>query len=383
MGARQFEKVAPAYLMNLTLTTLMGAGFGGGLFWFAADIGRWMGMPSGLGAIAATYLGTMSGYFVFLGILAAYNAVLSSRGMTNWLMYSSFVVATLNLALAALFVFGFRWACAGGRRLRFRHRRGDSALDRARAPGPGRAVPPARRRQEDAWDRAPDAADRHLQRTRAVQLLGQQVVLSTMIIALGITSMAANAYAGRAQMFQITFSFASRSGAQILMGHWMGARRFSDVNRLYWKVVGRATLVAFLYAGTAWLFSDWVLGVFTADESIKKLGRTLLLIAVFYEPARAVNIIGGCALKSVGDARFPLVVGVTFIWGILPVVFVLDRLWGLTITSFWLVFAADEIVRAGINLWRWRTGKWKRMGIAQPAAPGETPPPGDALPAEP
>jgi Na+-driven multidrug efflux pump len=152
------------------------------------------------------------------------------------------------------------------------------------------------------------------------------------------------------------------------MGHWMGARRFADVNRLYWTIVRRATLVAFVYAGTAWLLSEWVLGFFTANEAIKHLGKTLLLIAVFYEPARAVNIIGGSALKTVGDARFPLVVGNAFIWGILPVVYFVNRVWGLTIAGFWLFFATDEIIRAGINLWRWRTGKWKSMGIAHPSA---------------
>ena len=116
-----------------------------------------------------------------------------------------------------------------------------------------------------------------------------------------------------------------------------------------------------------------MLGFFTANEAIKHLGKALLLIAVFYEPARAVNIIGGSALKTVGDARFPLVVGNAFIWGILPVVYVVNRVWGLTIVGFWLFFGADEIIRAGINLWRWRTGRWKSMGIAQPAAGGRRP----------
>ena len=75
------------------------------------------------------------------------------------------------------------------------------------------------------------------------------------------------------------------------------------------------------------------------------------------------RIIGGFALKTVGDARFPLVVGVVFIWGILPVVYLANHFWGLTIAGFWLFFAADEIIRAGINLWRWRSGRWKSMGI--------------------
>jgi Na+-driven multidrug efflux pump len=84
----------------------------------------------------------------------------------------------------------------------------------------------------------------------------------------------------------------------------------------------------------------------------------------------------------VGDARFPLVVGTAFIWGILPVVYFVNRVWGLTIVGFWLCFATDEIVRAGINLWRWRTGRWKTLGITQPL-PGAGSPPGGARPAEP
>ena len=376
MGARRFERVVPAYLMNLCLTMAMGMGFGAVLWCLAPDIGRWMGLNAALNGIATTYLGATSVYFVFLGVLVSYNAVLSSRGMTNWLMYNSFVVATLNLGLAALFVLGFHWGVRGvvaasvtstavamllsiglvhrGLGVRF-HLRGAvrEMLDVARPMlriGISNAVEP-------------------------FSYSAQQLLLSTMIIALGVSSMAANAYAGRAQMFQITFSFSLALGAQILMGHWTGARRFIDVDRLYWTIVRRATLVAFVYAGTAWLFSEWVIGFFTANESIRHLGKTLLLIAVFYEPARAVNIITGTALKTVGDARFPLVVGTAFIWGILPVVYFVNRVWGLTIVGFWLCFATDEIVRAGINLWRWRTGKWRGMGIVQPAAGEQAPSP--------
>jgi len=194
----------------------------------------------------------------------------------------------------------------------------------------------------------------------------QQIVLSTMIIALGVTSMAANSYAARAQMFQITFSFSLALGAQILMAHWTGARRFADVDQLYWKIVRWAMAGAGIYACLLWLLADHALAIFTSDPEVKRLGHTLLLIAVFYEPARAVNIIGGSSLKTVGDARFPLIVAIVFIWGILPVVFLINHVWSLGIAGFWMCFAADEIIRAGINLWRWRSGRWKSMGIAQP-----------------
>jgi Na+-driven multidrug efflux pump len=114
---------------------------------------------------------------------------------------------------------------------------------------------------------------------------------------------------------------------------------------------------------------------------VKRLGKWLLLIAMFYEPARAVNIIGGFSLKTVGDARFPMVVGMLFIWGILPIVYFIKHTWGMSLIAFWLCFAFDEIVRAGINLARWRTGKWRSMGLVQSpqAAVDAATPTADAL----
>lgn len=371
MGAKRYEKVVPTYMMNLALTTTMGSALAVALRVFAPNIGGWMGMDASLSAIAEVYLGTMSAYFVFLGVLVAYNAVLSSRGMTHWLMYSSFLIATLNVSLVSLFVFGFGWGLRGIVTA--------SVISVAAASALSIWLVHSRLRVRFYWRgviRDMLAVLGPMMRIGISNALEpfsysvQQILLSTMIIALGIGAMAANSYASRAQMFQITFSLSLALGAQILMGHWMGARRFDDVNRLFWKAIRRATLVAFLYAFTVWMLSDVVMGWFTHDPAIKRLAKTLLLIAVFYEPARAVNIIGGFALKSVGDARFPLVVGVIFIWGILPIVVFIDRTWGMSLAGFWLCFAADEIIRASINLWRWRTGKWRSMGLTGPV---ETP----------
>jgi len=368
MGAKQYEKVIPTYMMNLILTGLMGLGFAAALRFFSVDIGRWMGMDPALNAISTAYLGAISGYFVFLGILVAYNAVLSSRGMTHWLMYSAFLIATLNVLLASLFVLVFHWRIRGIALA--------SVISIAAATG------------LSIWLVHGPLKVRFYLKGAVREMLGvlrpmlrigisnalepfsyniQQIVLSSMIIALGVVSMAANGYAGRAQMFQITFGVSLALGSQILMAHWMGAGRFDDVNRLYWKVIRRATVVAVIYAAAAWMLSEWVLGIFTHDEAVKHLGRSLLLVSVFLEPARAVNIITGFTLKTVGDAKFPLIIGMVFIWGILPVVLYVNRVWGLSLVGFWMCFAADEIIRAGINLWRWHTGKWRGMGIAHRA----------------
>ena len=381
MGAKRFDKVVPAYMMNLALTATMGVVYAAFLWWFSADIGRWMGLDTSLNEISTTYLAWMSGYFVFLGISVAYNAVLSSRGMTHWLMYNSFVVAMVNLVLASLFVLGFGWGVRGVAtasvvgifaamllsiflvhlklgvvfRLRGMVRETLSVFRPMMRIGISNALEP-------------------------LSYTIQQTLLSAIIISLGVTSMAANSYANRSQMFQITFSVSLALGAQILMAHWTGARRFDDVNRLFWKAIRAATLVAFIYAAALWVFGDYVLGIFTKEPEVIRLGKTLLFIAAFYESARAVNIIAGFSLKSVGDARFPLVIGMLFIWGILPVVYFIKTQWGIGLVALWLCFAFDEIVRAGINLWRWRSGKWKSMGLVQDeGGPSPVTPPSEAL----
>lgn len=367
MGARQFDKVVPTYMMNLLCTFVISTVFALLLWLLSPQIGRWMGLDESLNAIGSTYLGTMSLYFVFLGVQVAYNAVLSSRGMTHWLMYNSIVVAVLNLALVSLFVFGLGAGVRGivtasiisiavgtvmamgwvHRRLQIRFYLRGALRDMRGIAGPMLRI---------GISNALEPLSYTL----------QQIILSTMIISLGLVSMAANSYSARVQMFQITFSISLALGSQILMAHWMGARRFDDVDRLFWRVVRRTTLVAGAYTVTLWLLSDFVLRIFTSDPDVTRTAHTLLLVAVFLEPARAVNIVSGFALKTVGDARFPLIVGMTFIWGVLPIVLVLDQRWGLTIAGFWICFAADEIIRAGINLWRWKSGKWRSMGIAIP-----------------
>ncbi|HZZ59095.1 MAG TPA: MATE family efflux transporter [Opitutaceae bacterium] len=364
MGAKRFDRVVPTYQTNLCLTVAMGAVFALLMRLLASDVGPWMGMNARESAIGTAYLGTFAAYFVFVGILVGYNAVLSSRGLTHWLMYSSAVVATLNVALAATFVLAFHWGVRGIALASVISVAAAAALSAWLVHGPLGI----RFHRRNAWRDMAEVLPPVLRigvanAMEPFSYAAQQTILSTLIVALGVKAMAANNYASRPQVFQIIFSVSLALAAQILMGHWTGAKRFADVDRLYWTAIRRACFVAAVYALTLWFFSDPVLGFFTHDPAIKHLGKTLLLIAAFYEPARAVNIITGNALKTVGDAHFPMIVAVVFIWGIVPVVLYIDHRWHLSLAGFWICFAADEIIRSLINLWRWRTGRWKSMGI--------------------
>lgn len=365
IGAKRLEKVIPVYMTNLVFTTVMGILYGLALAIFASDIGKWLGMADDINRIGVDYLSVICYYFVFMGIMVAYNAILSSRGMTHWLMYTSFAIAGVNLVLNSVFVFVFDWGVQGIALA--------SVLGAATSMSLGIFLVHYRLRVKFYFR---GVVNDMLGVLRPMLRIGipnalepfsysvQQTILSTFIISMGIVSMAANNYSGRLQMLHITFGFSLAQGAQILMAHWMGQRRFEDVNRLYWRVIGLAMIVSFLSCLGMWFYADFFLSVFTDDPVIGELAKSLLLVSIFLEPARVVNIIGGFSLRTVGDARFPLIVSVLFIWGILPVIYFIDSYWRISLLGLWVCFAIDEIVRALINAWRWKTGKWRAMGFA-------------------
>lgn len=364
MGAKRLDKVIPVYMMNLGFTAGMGGLYSLALAVFASDIGKWLGMADDINRIGTDYLSVICYYFVFMGVMVAYNAILSSRGMTHWLMYTSFAIAGVNLVLNSVFVFVFGWGVRGIALA--------SVLGAATAMSMGIFLVHYRLRVTFYFRGvAKDMVSvlRPMLRIgipNAVEPLSysiQQTILSAFIISMGIVSMAANNYAGRLQVLHITFGFSLAQGAQILMAHWVGQRRFEDVNRLYWRVIGLATCVSFVSCIGIWYYADLFLSVFTGDPAIRELAKSLLLVSVFLEPARAVNIIGGFSLRTVGDARFPLIISVLFIWGILPVIYFADAHWQFSLLALWGCFAADEVARAFINMWRWQTGKWRTMGI--------------------
>ena len=366
MGAKQFHKVIPAYMMNLTFSLSMSLILSGIFLIHRADIGRWMGLNEMQNEVSTQYLTLMSIYFVVMAAVSSYNAILSSRGLTNWIMIVSLLSNCLNVCLNALFLFVMHWGVWGivgstiiatlistmlaiylvHGKLRIRFYLKGVWRDMMGVLRPMLRVG------------IPNAAEPFSYAT-------QQIILSTFIISMGVTAMASNSYAMRTLMVHIVLSFSLANGAQILMAHWMGAKRMDEINRLYWKIVGIAMSVALVYMSIIWSNAKTIISIFTDDPLIKETAKHLLFISLFTEPARVVNIISGYTLRSVGDTRYPMIIGMIFIWGILPFIFAWDALWSLSIVNMWICFSADEIIRCFINLRRWKSGKWRAMSLVR------------------
>ena len=109
-----------------------------------------------------------------------------------------------------------------------------------------------------------------------------------------------------------------------------------------------------------YFLSEKIMDLFNLTPQLKELMRPLFLLSVFLELGRTLNIVMVNALRASGDARFPMMMGVIFMWGVsVPLGYFLGIHCGIGILGVWLGFFVDEWLRGLANTWRWRSKKWQ------------------------
>ena len=77
-----------------------------------------------------------------------------------------------------------------------------------------------------------------------------------------------------------------------------------------------------------------------------------------------MNIVLMGSLKSVGDVRFPVMIGIASMWGVAVAFSYLFGLqMGLGILGIWLAFSLDEWFRGFFAFRRWKYGTWQQKGF--------------------
>lgn len=107
------------------------------------------------------------------------------------------------------------------------------------------------------------------------------------------------------------------------------------------------------------LSGAWLLGLFTTDAEILKIGSQLMWLSILLETGRTFNLIVISALRATGDSRYPFYAGV----GSMALVLAggswfLGIYLDLGLIGVWIAYAADEWIR-GLLMWRrWLTQGW-------------------------
>ena len=110
----------------------------------------------------------------------------------------------------------------------------------------------------------------------------------------------------------------------------------------------------------------FIVHIFTDDTQMIELVVKLLIVDIFLEFGRVTNLVYGQALKTSGDAIFPVIIGAIFMY-LFAVggTYFLGIHMGLLAVGAYIAMAGDECARAIGMVLRWKSGKWKSKSLIE------------------
>ncbi|MCL6451677.1 MAG: MATE family efflux transporter [Acetobacteraceae bacterium] len=193
---------------------------------------------------------------------------------------------------------------------------------------------------------------------------GGQLQFARVVSGLGTASYAAHQISINLWSFSLMIGFGFAAGVTALVGQCLGARRPDWAERC----AREGSFLAMMLSGgvglICLLLAPWAMRLYTPDPAIVSQGSVALRIIGVVQPAQAAQLVLAGGLRGAGDTRWPLFATTAGMWGfrvVLAEVFVRFLGWGLA--GAWGAMAVDQMVRAVLISYRFRTGKWKRMRV--------------------
>jgi putative MATE family efflux protein len=187
-----------------------------------------------------------------------------------------------------------------------------------------------------------------------------QIVIMRMVSALGTDAMAAFVFAVTVLRFVFITSISIGTAVQIKVGYYVGAMMADIAQRKVYRYFLAGTAISTAAVLTLKLLQFPIINTFTQNPEIQTMAFGVLLVALFHEPGRNFNVIIIPALKGAGDVRYPVYVGMIFMWGVgVTLAYVLGIAMGWGLIGICIAMAADEWSRGIVVFFRWRGGRWK------------------------
>lgn len=368
-GQGNQEKIKEIFMTSLLVNTVLTIIISAVLIGGHKMIYRWIDVPQVLMANASTYLIIVSYFTVFQG--AYFSLVASFRGF-SMMKTTMFVAVAMNiihiifnywfifggLGLPAMGVAGVAWSNNITRILAFvgliwlfQKATGIVFSLQALRPFPWKTI------RKILYIGVPSGSETFMYQ------ISQSVIMRFVNI-FGVAVITTKAYVAIIALGSYLYSIALGAAAQVVVGFLLGAQKQEDVSRKVWRAVALSVLICGSVSTLFYLFSEQILGLFTLDPLVLSLGKEILLVEIWLEMSRGVNLVMVQCLQAAGDIFFPLTVAIVCMWTVavgLAYFFGVYLGWGLV--GIWIGMGADEFVRAIIFMIRWLQGRWRTKTI--------------------
>ena len=186
-----------------------------------------------------------------------------------------------------------------------------------------------------------------------------QLVIVYFIAQLGTAALAATAIALTLARVIFVFSLSLGISTQIISSYLVGQARYGELKHQVINYCKAGILVSFSLAVIMALLGSQIASWFSDDDATQFLVAQLLVVWVFLEPGRAINLTVIFGLKGAGDVLFPVQIGILVMWGVgVLMAYLLGIHWGYGLIGIWIAVGLDEWVRGLIMIARWRSDRW-------------------------
>lgn len=186
-----------------------------------------------------------------------------------------------------------------------------------------------------------------------------QMCLLSFVNKMGNDAVNARSYCNSLISFAMLFSNASAMATQIITGHLVGAGKEDLAYKRVFKTLLTSMPITIGLATVNWLLCPYTLKIFTDNQTIIALGSSIMLVDIFLEIGRCLNMTFVCSLKAAGAYIFPLVVGLFTMWGLgLTMGYTMGMVVGLGVAGIYMGTATDECIRGLIVMYYWFRKKW-------------------------
>ena len=176
----------------------------------------------------------------------------------------------------------------------------------------------------------------------------------------------ARSYAMQIANFSYCIGAALAQANAIMTGWRIGSKEFEECDRGTRKAVVYGLITATCFSVTFAMSGNFIVHIFTDDAQMINLVVRLLIVDIFLEFGRVTNLVYGQALKTSGDAVFPVIMGAIFMY-LFAVggTYFLGIHMGLQAVGAYIAMAGDECARAVGMVLRWKSGKWKSKSLVE------------------
>jgi len=369
LGSRLIAEASQIAALSVTLNLLVGLVISGLFLLFSDFLMKMMNLQGAVLEAAQSYLVIVGGFIFVQALITSMSSIIRVQGWTKQTMYVSLAMNIVHVVLNYILIFGkfgmpelgvegaaissiisrvlaaavFFWLLYQALEVRIKwadyYRLSKNYISKILKIG------------------IPSALEQVLYQTN-------QIVLLYYVTFIGAEALSARQYAVNISMFTYLFAMAIGMATAILVGRYVGAGDKELAYNKVWFGVKSALIFTLSMVAIIILFRESLMGLFTSNEEIIKIGASVLLLSILLETGRTVNITIINSLRASGDAAYPVRIG--FVSMILIglslgylFVFVLD----LGLVGVWLAIACDEWIRAILVIFRWRSRKWERYAI--------------------